>query len=69
MTTRETLEAVGFRLPVSVIERIDAFARQLEAEQPGIRVSRSNAIRTLLERGLADAGYPAEQPARKGRAK
>jgi hypothetical protein len=67
--TRETLRAVGFRLPTSVIERIDAFARQLEAEQPGIRVSRSNAIRTLLERGLADAGYPAEQPLRKARSK
>ena len=55
MARREKLEPVGFRLPESVIARIAAFAAS--KEEPGQVVSRSNAIRMLLERALTDAGF------------
>jgi len=57
---REKLSAYGFRLPETIVERIDAFARSIE--QPGQRVSRSTAIRVLLEKALTGSGFPAEAP-------
>ena len=61
----EKLAAFGFRLPESIVQRIDAFARSIE--QPGQSVSRSTAIRVLLEFALAEKGFPAELPKGKGK--
>jgi hypothetical protein len=46
----KTLQAV--RLPVVLIERLDAHAARLRGESPGMEVTRSDAIRSLLTEGL-----------------
>lgn len=43
---------VTVRLPGDLVSRVDRFARQLEAATPGIRVSRSAAMRVLLNDAL-----------------
>ncbi len=50
----EKTRQVGVRLPVSLLERLDSFAAQLAKETPGISVSRTDAVRVLLHRALAD---------------
>ena len=40
------------RLPRLLLRRLDAYAKQLRDEQPGVQITRSDAIRLLLERGL-----------------
>lgn len=51
----DELKPVGFRLPASLVERIDAYVAQLRKANPGQLVSRSDAIRVLLEKGLVAA--------------
>jgi hypothetical protein len=40
------------RLPVALIKRLDRHAARLRAEQPGVNITRSDAIRLLLSRAL-----------------
>lgn len=42
----------ALRIPPPLLQRIDAFARQLQLELPGSEVTRSEAIRILLTRAL-----------------
>ncbi len=49
---------VGFRFPIDLIERLDAYAEQMGKEMPGLKFTRADAVRVLLERGLAEAGLP-----------
>jgi len=58
----DDMRPVGFRLPEALIEQIDAFMLELRRTSPGITISRSDAIRVLLERGLK-----ATQSERKGK--
>ena len=44
--------AVAFRLAADLIERVDAHARRMEAAQPGLAFSRSDAVRVLLNKAL-----------------
>ena len=46
---------VAFRLPASLLERLDRYAVQLEREQRGMTVNRTDVVRILLTRGLDDA--------------
>lgn len=48
----EKTQQVGVRLPVTLVERIDSYAEELTSERPGIRVSRTEAIRFLILRAL-----------------
>ncbi|HKP14414.1 MAG TPA: hypothetical protein VJT85_00050 [Gemmatimonadaceae bacterium] len=56
-TTNETDTHVqtAFRLPASVIDRIDAQVTRLRRRHPGVRFTRSDVVRQLLQRALADA--------------
>lgn len=45
---------IGVRVPKATVERIDAFADALR-EGTGLRVSRNEAVRVLLDRALAAA--------------
>lgn len=63
----ENLTPVGFRLPDSLIERIDAWCQRFQQQMPGASMSRSNAIRVLLEKALAAEGFPGEQAQPKGK--
>jgi hypothetical protein len=56
-----------FKLDEGLMEQIDRFTQWLNDQQkPGLKVSRTDAIRVLLYRGLgafsADEGFQGEQP-------
>lgn len=57
MARSEPYRIVSFRLPESLIARIDEHAKTVSARNLGMEVSRTSALRILVERGLAsDAG-------------
>ncbi|MBT3218230.1 MAG: hypothetical protein HN348_04010 [Proteobacteria bacterium] len=43
---------VAFRLPTELVERLDRHAERLRQKNPGIRVSRADAVRLLLWKAL-----------------
>ena len=51
---------VGFRFPSDLIKRLDAFADKLGRDLPGLKFTRADAVRVLVEKGLAEAGFPKE---------
>lgn len=54
-TRTKATHPVAVRLDAEMLKRLDAFRAELELERPGASVSRGDAIRVLLHRGL-DAG-------------
>jgi hypothetical protein len=56
MATNERTTAVAFRLPATLVERVDAYAAEVQASASGRKCSRTDATRELLIRGL-DATY------------
>jgi hypothetical protein len=46
---------LAFRLPETLVERLDAHVERLAAERPGSAVTRADALRALLLRGLDEA--------------
>lgn len=53
MPTRRTL-MTHFRLSTELVKRIDAHASRLRERFPGLLISRSDALRMLVERALQD---------------
>ncbi len=49
---------VAFRLESELLKRIDAYAKQLEDEKPGLKLARADAVRVLLLRALAQVEEP-----------
>lgn len=45
-------QQVAFRFTGDLVERLDAFAKQIEAERPGTNITRAEAVRVLLLRAL-----------------
>lgn len=56
----------AFRLPAELIARIDAYAERLQRDTPWATVTRADAARALLGRGL-EAVEQDEGSGRKGR--
>lgn len=54
----------AFRLPESLLHRLDDLAAALEASQPGLKVTRADAARIAMLRGLE--ALEADLAARKG---
>lgn len=50
--TNETTVQCAFRLPKSLVDRLDAFAETMTADQPGMTFTRADAVRMLLTRAL-----------------
>ncbi len=46
---------VAFRLDEELVKRLDKYAKQMERDMPGFNVSRADAVRILLTRGLDNA--------------
>src|SRR5262245_47036458 len=44
---------LGVRVDVELIRKLDAEAKHMEAERPGMRVSRTDAVQVLLHEALA----------------
>lgn len=47
-------QQVAFRLPVTILKRLDEAGKRMEAENPGANFSRSDVVRVLLMRGLSE---------------
>jgi predicted DNA-binding protein len=43
---------LAFRLPDSLVARVDAYAKRLNATTPGLDVTRTDAVRALLTQAL-----------------
>ena len=43
---------VTMRYPKALLEKIDKFMREFEKDNPGLKISRADAIRMLVTRGL-----------------
>lgn len=48
---------VAFRLPSELIETLDAYVSDLRKRTPGLSVTRADAVRILLARGLDQEGH------------
>lgn len=48
-------EQVAFRLPKSLVESLDAYAARLAKEQAGMTFTRTDVVRILLTRALAES--------------
>lgn len=46
---------VSFKMADELIARIDGYAVRFEREHPGVRCSRADAVRLLIEKGLKDS--------------
>jgi metal-responsive CopG/Arc/MetJ family transcriptional regulator len=46
-------ETTGIRIDDQMLSRIDAYVEDLKKKYPGLRLTRSDAIRDLVEKGLA----------------
>lgn len=57
LTTRQ----VAFRLSDSLIVRLDEYVARLRLEQQGLKVTRADAVRMLLTKGL-EGERPPRQP-------
>lgn len=58
MTDAKTIDAtvqVGFRLPKSIVNRLEEHAARMSREYPGLTFTRVDAVRVLLTAALADA--------------
>lgn len=51
----EETQQTAFRLPRSMLERLDHYVTKLRKKQRGVRVTRADAVRVLLSRALDDA--------------
>lgn len=58
-------QAVGFRLPIDMIERIDRCAKHLGEQASGVKVTRTQCMMVLLSRALDD--FEKEQETKKKR--
>lgn len=58
----EPTQQVSFRLSLHLIERIDTYAAALNEAHLGARITRADAARILLERGLAGIPQPKKLP-------
>ena len=52
------MQAVSLRLPDPLLARIDACAERLQAETPLLEVTRTDALRYLIQLGLAEVEKP-----------
>lgn len=56
---RERTAQAAFRLPVSLVRRLDLYAERLRLESPGRKATRADAVRLLLLRVLPSEGVKA----------
>ena len=61
------MQAVSLRLPAPLLERVDACADQLQGETPLLEVTRTDALRYLIQVGLAEFDRQRQRPQGRGR--
>lgn len=60
----EPTQTLAFRLPDSLVERIDAYIGTVNSSMPGLGFSRAQAVRVLLEKSLNAEGIPPSSKAK-----
>jgi predicted DNA-binding protein len=55
MRAKKPLAVTAFRLAAEMLKRLDRHARRMERRNPGLRLTRGDAVRELLTRGLDEA--------------
>lgn len=58
---------MGLRLPEELIDRLDVYVDKLKENLPGIEFTRSDAIRTLLEKALQQEGIVSKEKQKRKR--
>ncbi len=58
---------VSFRLPADLVDRIDAHAQRMQANAPGMTVTRADVVRMLLTRAIVEAEAEQGTKPRRGR--
>ena len=53
---------IGVRVDDALLQALDAYAAKLSADNPGMNMTRADAIRVLLTRGLQDFQANQQQP-------
>jgi hypothetical protein len=66
MNQSEPMQVHGIRFSAALIERMDRHVKRLQAESPGVTLTRSDAIRSMLLQAL-DAAEEASAEQRKQR--
>ena len=61
------MQAVSLRLPESLITQVDACADRLQTETPLLEVTRTDALRYLLQVGLAEFDRQNQRPIKRTR--
>ena len=51
--SKPSTKPIAVRVDTDIVEKLDALAVRLENERPGIKVSRSDAVRYVLTRSLS----------------
>jgi hypothetical protein len=51
----QRMRVLTLRLPEELLRRLDAYAAQVQAAQPYLRLSRADVLRMLLDKGLPTA--------------
>jgi predicted transcriptional regulator len=60
------MQAISLRLPDDLLGRVDACAERLQAETPLLEVTRTDALRYLIQLGLADYERPKGRGGKRG---
>lgn len=63
---KESTKQVGFRFQVDLVERIDAYAKKVRADLPGLTFTRADAARVLLEKALIAEGFASKSESNDG---
>lgn len=62
------MQVIPFRLPDSLVKRLEQHAERLQREQPGLRITRADALRLLVLEALERAEGAAKKGAKRGKA-
>jgi len=58
-------QQTAFRLPVTLLKRLDAYTDSLRADQPGMIIARADAVRLLLTKAMDDLDTKEEKRGKK----
>lgn len=50
----QTMQPLSLRLPEALVEKVDACATRLQGDTPLLEVTRTDALRYLIQLGLAE---------------
>jgi predicted transcriptional regulator len=65
----KTMQAVSLRLPDALVEQVDACADQLQRQTPLLEVTRTDALRYLIQMGLAEFDKQQRRPSKQPRSR